>query len=109
MVPLQYEYTDKHDQRSRSRQYIELYREVDHKAFTLRVTNVGVPRRPHFLRGALGGGGSSGRSPPPPDDVPEDVLPVPPRRSEDEDELDDVDDFGRPGIAMEKVWPSFRL
>jgi hypothetical protein len=56
----------------------------------------------HFLRGALGGGGSSGITPP--------VLPEvaePARRSELE--FVDVDDWVRPGIAMENVWPSLRL
>jgi hypothetical protein len=65
---------------------------------------------PHRLRGALGGGGSSGAMPLPPEVVPEVAVPAPPSKSELElDVVDDPDDLGRPGMAMEKVCPSLRL
>jgi hypothetical protein len=57
----------------------------------------------HLLRGALGGGGSSGMMPP------ELAVPEVPPANKSEVELVEADDIGRPGIAIENVWPSFRL
>jgi hypothetical protein len=57
----------------------------------------------HLLRGALGGGGKSGSRPLP---LVEEVLVDPPRRSEPDEEFEALD-FGRPGMLMEKVCPSF--
>jgi hypothetical protein len=62
-------------------------------------------RRGHyFLFGALGGGGNKGIAPP--------LLfaaPPVPSRSEDELEAELAPDPALPGMAIEKVCPSFRL
>lgn len=54
------------------------------------------------LLGALGGGGNKG-TPPPVDDAPPETPELDPRR------LLDVGGLLRPGMAIEKVCPSFRL
>lgn len=54
------------------------------------------------LLGALGGGGNKG-TPPSVEDAPPEIPELDPRR------LLDVEGLLRPGMAIEKVCPSFRL
>lgn len=65
------------------------------------VDNVVIKVANHDRLLALGGGGSKG-TPPPPEDPPEASPPDPSK-------LAPGDGLLRPGMAMEKVWPSFRL
>lgn len=64
----------------------------------------------HRFLGALGGGGSRGKPPPPPpveDALDDDELL--PRRSKEAWGVEVFKFDLRPGMLMEKVWPSLRL